>query len=203
MPKISVLMPVYNAEEYVADAISSILEQTFSDFEFIIINDGSRDKTAAIVKSFKDERIKFIDNPKNQGLIVVLNQGLDLCRGEYIARMDADDISYPERFAKQIDFLDNHLDVGLLGTAGENFGDNNDRHYQPEDVDVIDLLRGVCFYHPSVMIRRSVLIDNGLKYNKNYYLVEDYELWARMLKVCRLCNLNEILIKYRVHAKSV
>ena len=106
MPKVSVLMPAYNSEKYIAEAIETILNQTFSDFEFIIINDGSTDKTAEIVNGYAraDKRIKFINNNKNQGLIAVLNQGLDLCRGEYIARMDSDDIAINDRLSPLLAF---------------------------------------------------------------------------------------------------
>lgn len=205
MVKISVLMPAYNSAEFIEEAIESILGQTFQNFEFIIINDGSTDQTAKIVKRYAqlDQRIRFIDNKKNSGLISVLNQGLDLCRGEYIARMDSDDISLPQRFEKQIAFLDAHPDVGVLGTAGQNFGDDHNTHYNPECVDVIELLRGVGFYHPSVMIRRSVLLEHHLYYNQNFNLVEDHELWTQMIKFTKLRNLQEVLLKYRVHQSSV
>ena len=118
MPKVSVLMPAYNSEAFVAEAIESILNQTYTDFEFIIINDGSTDKTAEIIDEYakNDSRIKFINNHKNQGLIAVLNQGLDLCTGEYVARMDSDDISMPQRFEKQVQYMDEHQEVGILGT---------------------------------------------------------------------------------------
>lgn len=204
-PRISVLMPAYNSAKYVAEAIESILNQTFTDFEFIIINDGSTDDTARVVREYaaRDPRIKFIDNQKNQGLIAVLNQGLDLCTGEYIARMDSDDISLPMRFEKQIKYMDANPDVGILGTAGQNFGANNDVNYSPEIVDAVELLRGVGFYHPSVMMRRAVLDKYGLRYDSNYYLVEDHELWSRALHVTKLRNLPEVLIKYRVHSNSV
>ncbi len=202
-PKISVLMTAYNSEPYIAAAIDSILNQTFSDFEFIIINDGSTDKTAEIVRRYTDKRIRFIDNKKNRGLIAVLNQGLDLCRGEYIARMDSDDISMPTRFAAQVEYMDANPDVGILGTAGQNFGANTDINYSPEIVDAAELLRGVAFYHPSVMMRKSVLDKYNLRYDPNYYLVEDYELWTRALRYTKLRNLPQVLIKYRVHAASV
>lgn len=204
-PKISVLMPAYNSEAYIAEAIESILNQTFSDFEFLIINDGSTDKTADIVAQYAkvDKRIKFIDNKKNQGLIAVLNQGLDLARGEYIARMDSDDISMPERFEKQISYMDANPDVGMVGTAGQNFGADNTVNYSPEIVDVVELLRGVGFYHPSVMIRKSVLDEHNLRYDKDFYLVEDHELWTRMLKVTKLRNIPDVLLRYRVHSNSV
>ena len=205
MPKISVLMPAYNVEKYIAESIESILNQTFTDFEFLIINDGSTDGTAQIIKEYakKDKRIRFIDNKKNQGLIAVLNQGLDLCTGEYIARMDSDDISLPERFAKQVEYMEMHPECGLLGTAGQNFGADTNTYYSPEHVDMFDLLRGVGFYHPSVMMRKSVMDKYNLRYDPRYYLVEDLELWSRMLHVTQECNLPEVLIKYRVHASSV
>lgn len=202
-PKISVLMPAYNSEAYIAEAIDSILNQTFSDFEFIIINDGSKDNTSSVVRKYKDKRIKFIDNKENKGLVAVLNQGLDLCSGEYIARMDSDDISFPTRFEKQIQYMESNPDVGILGTAGQNFGANNDICYSPEIVDSIELLKNVGFYHPSVMMRKSVLDKYNLRYDPNYYLVEDHDLWARALKVTKLRNLPEVLIKYRVHSSSV
>lgn len=202
-PKISVLMPAYNSEPYIAQAIESILGQTYGDFEFIIINDGSTDGTADVVRQYHDKRIRFIDNKKNQGLIAVLNQGLDLCRGEYVARMDSDDISLPTRFERQVAYMDANPDVGILGTAGQNFGANNDVSFSPEIVDAIELLKNVGFYHPSVFMRKSVLDKYNLRYDPNYYLVEDHELWARALRVTKLRNLPEVLIKYRVHAASV
>ena len=194
-PRISVLMPAYNSAPYIAEAIESILNQTFSDFEFLIINDGSTDKTADIVAQYAkvDKRIKFIDNKKNQGLIAVLNQGLDLARGEYIARMDSDDISMPERFEKQILYMDANPDVGVVGTAGQNFGADNSVNISPAIVDAVELLRGVGFYHPSVMMRKSVIDKYNLRYDKNFYLVEDHELWTRLLNVTKLRNIPDVL----------
>lgn len=204
-PKISVLMPAYNSELYISEAIESILNQTYKDFEFLIINDGSTDKTAQIIQEYakQDLRIRFINNIENKGLIAVLNQGLELCNGKYIARMDSDDISLPTRFEKQIIFLEENPNVGVLGTAGQNFGANDDVHFSPQNVDIIELLRGVGFYHPSVMIRKSVLDTYNLKYDKKFYLTEDHELWSRMLNYTKLCNLQEVLIRYRVHSASV
>ena len=205
MTKISVIMPAYNCESYISESIKSILGQTFSDFEFIIINDGSTDSTLDIINQFAkdDERIKIINHETNKGLIYSLNEGIDNAKGEYIARMDADDISLPKRFEKQVEYLDNHLDVGVLGGGGQNFGANNDTNYSPEFVDLIELLRGVGFYHPSVMIRTKILHKNNIRYDSEYYLVEDHDLWARLLKYTKLRNLQEILIKYRVHSDSV
>jgi glycosyltransferase involved in cell wall biosynthesis len=115
-PKISVVMPVYNGKEYLALAVESILRQTFADFEFIIINDGSTDNSADIAASYEDPRIKLLHNDKNLGLIPSFNRGLENSRGEYIARMDADDIAFPDRFKKQVAFLDDHPDIALCGS---------------------------------------------------------------------------------------
>ena len=205
MIKISVLMPVYNCENYVSDAIESILNQTYTNYEFIIINDGSHDSTSEIINKYVkvDSRIKIINHSENKGLIYSLNEGIDVAKGEYIARMDADDISLADRFQKQIDYLDKNQDVGLLGGAGQNFGENNKINYLPKYVDIIELLKDVSFYHPSVMIRKSILDKYNIKYNSNYYLVEDYELWTQLLKYTKLRNLSDVLIKYRVHKDSV
>lgn len=120
-------MPVYNAQEYIREAIDSILNQTFSDFEFIIINDGSTDNSVEIIKNYNDPRIVLVDNTENKGLVSVLNQGLQLAQGEYIARMDADDISLPNRFMEQVNYLDKHPQVGILGAWFHIFGDKINR----------------------------------------------------------------------------
>lgn len=205
VPLISVLMPAYNVQEFIGESIESILNQTFTDFEFIIINDGSKDDTAKVVEKYakKDKRIKFVNNKENKGLIAVLNEGLDICRGKYIARMDSDDIAYPERFAKQIKYMEAHPECGVLGTAAQNFGADDHAYYNPYEVTVFDLFRGVPFYHPTVMFRKEILDKHHLRYDNDYYLVEDYELWTRLLTVTKMNNLQEILLNYRVHPKSV
>lgn len=117
--------------------------------------------------------------------------------------MDSDDISLPDRFAKQVNYLDKNPDVGVLGTAAQNFGANSNICYNAEIIDAMTLLRGVAFYHPSIMMRRSILTSHNISYNKDFYLVEDYELWTQLLKFTKLRNLQEILLKYRVHSLSV
>ena len=121
-PKISVLMSVFNGERYLIKAIDSILNQTFKDFEFIIIDDGSMDSSNAIIRSFDDPRVRLIENEKNIGLTKSLKKGIDLCRGEYIARMDGDDISLPERLKKQVEFMDHNRGVGISGTWKRSIG---------------------------------------------------------------------------------
>ena len=208
-PKISVLMPAYNSEKYISEAIESILNQTFTDFEFIIINDGSTDKTAEIINKYakSDNRIKFVNNTKNQGLIAVLNEGLDIATGEYIARMDSDDISLPERFAKQIEYMDKHPECGVLGTWTELFGPHIKKNKivkKPPIVKLLDfVIRGNDVAHPTAMIRRSVLVDNNIKYNPEYKHAEDYALWGTICKYAEIHNLQEILLKYRWHDGNI
>ncbi|MBR5904527.1 MAG: glycosyltransferase [Alphaproteobacteria bacterium] len=198
-PRISVLMPAYNSEKTVAESIESILNQTFKDFEFIIINDGSTDNTAKIVKEYakKDKRIKFIDNKKNQGLVPVLNQGLDLCSCEYIARMDSDDISLPKRFEKQIKYMDAHPECGVLGTWFQFFGNSKSIIQHPKFIKILNVLDGQFVGHPTVMMRKSVMDKYGFYYDANYKHAEDFELWSRMVFVTEIHNLQEILLKYR------
>lgn len=196
-PRISVLMPAYNSEEYIGQAIESILNQTFSDFEFIIINDGSNDKTADVVRSYNDKRIRFVDNPKNKGLVAVLNQGLDLCRGEYVARMDSDDISLPKRFEKQVAYMDKHPECSVLGTWFECFGKSDGVVQHPEHIKIMDILNDHHVGHPTVFIRKSVIDKYDFRYDKNYTHAEDFELWSRMVFVTEIHNLPEILLNYR------
>lgn len=205
-PKISVLMPVYNSEKYVATAIESILNQTFSDFEFIIINDGSTDNTAKIVQKYarRDSRIKFIDNQINQGLITILNQGLDLCTGEYIARMDGDDISRPERFKLQVDYMDAHPNVGVVGAWVSAFGTKQDIYKYAPVIKLLDLLiHGCRICHPTAMIRASVLHNNNIRYSKRYPCAEDFAFWMSIAHVSELHNLQTVLLDYRYHATNV
>lgn len=203
---ISVLMSVYNAEEYLRIAIESILNQTYTDFEFIIINDGSTDQSKAIINSYKDKRIKLIDNVKNSGLVFSLNKGIDSAAGEYIARMDADDISLPERFEKQIEFLNKETDVALVSSSGTYIDENGiDKKYLefPVSAHLIFtyLFFGNPIIHTSVFIKTDVL--RKYKYKKDYYLAEDYFLWSQIAKDHKVANIPEPLVKYRFHESSI
>lgn len=204
MVKVSVIMPVYNAERYVASAIESILNQTFTDFEFIIINDGSSYSTAEIVKCYNDERIVFINNSENQGIVKVLNQGLALCKGMYIARMDSDDISLPQRFEKQVAYLDSHPDVGILGTSMIAFSENHaEKVLKKKHVTYLDTILCCPIVHPSVMMRKSVIEEHNLLYRPEYKHAEDYDLWARAVRYTKIENLPDILLKYRYHDSNI
>lgn len=205
-PRVSVLMPAYNSEKYIGEAIESILNQTFTDFEFIIINDGSTDNTPKIIKEYakKDKRIKFIDNKTNKGIVAVLNQGLDLCKGKYIARMDSDDISLPTRFAKQVDYMDKHPECGVVGTAIQVFGAKSWVWQTASSVKLLDLLvHGSQVAHPTAMIRTSVLRDNKIYYDSQYPHAEDYAFWMSIVQVSEIHNLQTILLHYRWHSSNV
>lgn len=208
-PKISVVMSCYNRKDYVSDAIESILNQTYKDFEFIIIDDCSTDGTREIIQKYadKDSRIVFIKNAHNLGLISNLNTGLELAKGEYIARMDDDDISLPERFEKQVKYLDEHQDITVLGTFIETFGKEDSMSWVNEcDSSIINII--INFFnpmcHPTVMIRNKFLKEHHLQYAAEALHAEEYDLWKNIsLKGGKLANLPEILLKYRVHENSI
>jgi glycosyltransferase involved in cell wall biosynthesis len=207
-PKISVLMPVYNCEKYLNEAVESILQQSYADFEFIIIDDHSTDTSGSIINRYQDPRIIFVHNDENIGVTRSLNRGLSLAQGEYIARMDADDISLPGRFEKQVSFLDAHPNVGVLGTAAclmDQFGKIGDPIRFPEEHML--LCWRLCFFvnpiiHPSVMMRRQ-LVSRVNGYNPELATSQDYQLWCRLSGMTRLANLPEIFLYLRKHAESI
>src|SRR4051812_14853437 len=194
---VSVLMPVYNAEPYIKQAIDSILNQTFTNFEFIIINDGSSDASKDIILSYKDPRIAYLENEKNLKLIETLNKGFILCKGKYIVRMDADDISFPERIAKQVAFMEAHPEVGIAGTAAENFGFKEGKFYYETDDQLIryKFLHECHLLHPSAIIRTKVLRDHNL--TMTILHGEDYDFFLRIAEHSKLANLKEVLLHYR------
>lgn len=201
-PKISVVMPVHNGEKYIKPSIESILDQTFKNFEFIIINDGSTDKTAEILENYKaDERIKTIET-NHIGLKNALNKGIKKANGKYIVRMDSDDISKLDRLDKQYNFMENNSEVAMVGSQAILINENGDEieifdYIKKEDKEIKkQLLRTCPFIHPSVMIRKSILDKVG--YYKIRY-AEDYELWSRIVPYYKVSNILEPLIKYRKH----
>lgn len=205
--KISVIMPVYNGEKYLREAIDSILNQTFSDFEFIIINDCSADSTEDIIKSYDDSRIIYIKNEENLGVAETLNKGLEIAKGEYIARMDADDISLPTRFEKQVNYMENNLSCMLCGSNMNLFGGLTGKTTVPiSDTQIrANLLFASPFAHPTTFIRHSFIRQNNLKYKKEYEGVEDYALWLDFacLNIGTMYNFAESLLNYRLHPSQV
>ena len=196
-PKISVVMSVYNQAQYLKQSITSILNQAFVSFELIIINDASTDATLKILRQFKDGRIKLLLNRKHRGLAASLNRGIRHSRGEYIARMDADDIARPDRLKLQLHFLESHpavvacgTGVDLINTQGQNIG----RKTYPQHITKSLLMRYNPLIHPTVMIRKAACI-----YNENLNGAEDYDLWLRLGSQRQLVNLRQTLLAYRVN----
>lgn len=203
-PLVSVIMPVYNCELYIKEAVESILNQTFQDFELIIIDDCSSDSTLQICKSFVDNRIMIIEKDHNSGITNSLNFGLHTAKGKFIARMDGDDISMPTRFEKQVAFLDSNPEIILCGTSYIVIG--QDQAYslpQSHEAIKVNLLQANCIVHPSVMLRKDILIANNLSYDFKMEPAEDYDLWVRLAQVGKLHNLPECLLQYRVHDSQV
>ena len=206
-PRVSVLMPVYNGEQYLAEAIESILNQTFADFEFIIIDDASQDGSLSIVRDFarRDKRIQIIENQDNLGLSISLNKGIRAARGEYIARMDADDISTPQRFEDQVAFMDANPDIGICGTWVEYFGGDAEILKFPLNHDAIyaRMLFENALAHPSVMMRAISIKEQGLLYDEEVQYAQDYELWSRAVIMVKLANIDQILLRYRIHSQRI
>lgn len=208
-PTVSVLMPVYNAEKYISIAIESILQQTFTDFECIIIDDCSKDNSWKIIQEYakKDKRIIAKRNKRNLNGCQNLNKCLSMARGKYVARADNDDWSYPYRFEKQYKFLESHPEVGIVGGAMELINEDGEviskRKYHLSDNEIRKhLFRYSPFSHPLVMIRKSVLDIVGY-YNPEYAPADDYELWFRIGKVSKFANLPYVLLQYRIAAGSM
>ena len=201
-------MPVFNAEKYLQPAITSILTQTYKNLELFIIDDCSNDGSMKIISSFNDHRVKIISNSRNRGISVSLNKGIDASKGKYIARMDADDISHPERLKMQIRFMERFPQIGLLGTAYHLIDKNGKKlstfRYPINSIDLKwKLLSGPIFPHPTVMIRKDLLVSYNLKYNEELDCSQDYDLWCRLLKFTDGSNLVKPLIQYRKHPKSI
>lgn len=214
VPRVSVLMAVHNEERFLSAAVDSILEQTFTDFELIVIDDASIDRSREIAASYRDPRLRLLPNAANLGLTRSLNRGLSFCRGEYIARIDGNDLASPTRLAKQVAFLDTHPDVGILGTQAIaiNVRGRRIRRASWWSAAWERPLGGVAmewyrafdtpFVHSSVMFRRE-LVERLGRYDERYVLAEDAELWSRAGDHTQLANLDEPLIAFRLDPSSM
>lgn len=210
-PLVSVLIPCYNVEKYVVEAISSISNQTYKNLEIIAINDCSTDNTGDLLLQLakQDSRIKIVNNEENLKLIRTLNKGITICNGDYIARMDADDISLPTRIEKEVGFLEKNKDHDIVSTLFYAFRSENpnkkDLHHSPlldNELRAFILFKsGIC--HPAVMIRKRVFTELGLKFELEYLHVEDYALWSEAIYKTKVGNINEPLLLYRVHQHQV
>lgn len=207
-PKVTVLMAVFNGEKFLGEAISSILSQTFTDFEFLIINDGSTDRSEEIIQSFNDKRINYVSNEHNIGCVESLNKGLLMAKANIIARMDADDISKPTRIEKQYNFLNANKDVDIIGCHINFIDEHNkttDSYIYPifkEEIKAM-VLFGSPFGHPCVMFRNEKFQSLNLIYRQDYHYAEDYDLWQRVLTKLNGANYNEILLDYRISSSQV
>ncbi len=202
--KVSVLMPCYKTEEkYLREAIESILSQTFTDFEFLILDDCPEDTREKIVNSYQDKRIKYLKNEKNLGISKTRNKLLNLAEGEYLAIFDHDDISLPQRLEKQVQYLDEHPEVGVVSSQILNIPDNKESHNPIEDTDIkLALVEKSVIPHPASMIRKSVLTNNNISYEPEFAVAEDYRLWCRLIAVTQFHTLPDILFHYRKHKSN-
>ncbi|MGZ3873791.1 MAG: glycosyltransferase family 2 protein [Mucilaginibacter sp.] len=206
-PKVTVLMPAYNAGKYIGEAIASVLKQSFTDFELLIVNDGSTDQTVKIINSFHDPRIVLVSQ-ENKGIAAALNLGLSKARAGYIARFDADDVCLPNRLKIQYDFITAYPEYTVIGSAADYM--DADGHYifthHPEghlNEEIQQLKYSVCpFIHSSVFYKKEVVINNG-GYNEHAYTYEDHFLWVNILKHEKACNLSQALIKVRLNPESI
>ena len=205
---ISVVMPVFNCESYVEDAIHSILNQTYRNFEFIIIEDGSTDSTLQKILTFKDDRIKLLINEKNKGLVFSLNRGLQEVQGEYIARMDGDDIALPQRFEKQIEYMEKNQNCLVCGSSYESFGAENNIYDMTQYFGLLSVV-DVPITHPSSLFRCSIITSGKIQYHSFADNgVEDLRFWFEIFRYSNFnshsfSNLPDILLKYRIHESQI
>lgn len=208
MPRVSIVMPVYNGEKFISESIDSVLDQTFTDWELIIVNEfGSNKETTEIIHRYekKDSRIKVIQNEQRLRIAESLNVGMRNAAGEYIARMDSDDRAGKMRIQKQVEYLDSHPEIGIIGIHPTVFGDANWDWNTEYDSDTIlaDSLFFLPFLHPTVMFRKNVIEKNGIEYNKEYFYTEDYDFFERILHVTKASNIDDkSLFFYRIHGEA-
>ncbi|RYY90209.1 MAG: glycosyltransferase [Chitinophagaceae bacterium] len=204
-PKVSIVLPVYNAERFLKEALDSLVYQTFADFEVLAIDDGSTDGSAAIIKAYSDHRIQYLQNDRNRGIVYTLNRGIDLARGTYLARMDADDICHPERLAAQVDYLKENSSIAVVASFVDMIDADgqplppwqDDReHYLPGTIRA-RLLRTNCIAHPSIMARTAVM--RSYHFRAEQKEAEDYDLWLRMVADgLQIGKVQRPLLRYRV-----
>lgn len=205
--RVTVFVPVFNAEKFLAETIESVLNQTFTDFELLAVDDGSTDRSIEILESFGDRRIRISRNDRNRGRSYTRNQGIELARCEYLSVLDSDDLCEPDRLERQVEFLDAHPDIVAVGSSATYIDESGNVAYickVPTSSEEIHqrIFQSNCFVHSSVTFRRQVLINIG-GYNPELQQAEDYELFLRLSAHHRLANIEEPLIRYRVHPDQV
>lgn len=204
MCRVSVIMPAYNSEKYIGEAIDSVLSQTYCDWELIIINDGSKDGTSNVVKKYNDERIVFIDNKENHGFLYSLNYAVSIAKGEYLAKLDDDDVACPHRFEKQVDYLDKNKDILLVGGMSDyliNGKVKKGPRYPmstPKEITFSLAFGNYCLGHSSLMIRKSLFEKEGITYN-TFKQVPDCHIQQDIALHGLIGSVNEVVYKYRIH----
>lgn len=205
LPTVTVLLPAYNAAAWLQAAVDSVLTQSFRDFELLVIDDGSKDATAEVLAAYSDPRIRIVRHETNLGLVAALNHGIDLAKGKYIARMDADDVAHARRLERQVEFLEKYHDVGICGTWFRTVGLDRASHSRPptdhDEISALLFFRSA-FGHPTVMFRRALLEHAGLRYDTLARHAEDFDLWVRARERTRFANLPKYLLDYRMHASQ-
>ncbi|MCP4217272.1 MAG: glycosyltransferase [bacterium] len=204
MSKLTVLMTVYNGATYLPKTMESILEQSYRDFTFLIVDNASTDDSRNIIRSYNDYRVQLVELPENIGQVAALNKGLELIEDGYVARMDADDISLPDRFKRQVDFLDANPSIGICGTRATTFGAKTvtwAHPSKPEDIKV-KLLFECALVHPSVMMRKERLDKFNLTFDASLNHSYDWDLWLRASRHMDIANIPEVLLQYRLHQAS-
>lgn len=202
MPKISVLVPLYHTHEgHLREAVESILSQTFSDFELLLLNDSPDNaRLGEIIAEYHDSRIRFAANERNLGITPTRNKLIDMASGEYLAIMDHDDIAKPDRLLKQAAYLDSHPEVGVVGCWVQHFPVSSLIRHPVDDHTIrLGAMEGCMVPHSGAMVRKSLLMDTGIRYEEAFSPSEDYALWCRLLPHTRFHNIPEVLMLYRLH----
>lgn len=204
MVKISACLPVYKTEEkYLRECIESILGQTFQDFELLILDDCPEQPVKSIVESYHDKRIRYMQNTENLGISKTRNKLIEMARGEYLAVVDHDDVSLPERFEKEAAYLDKHPETGVVSCFYKEITKQKIHCYPVDNLQICqELLFSCCVVHPAAMIRKSVLLQNNLRYEERYSPAEDYALWCRLIGKTEFHNIPEVLFLYRNFADN-
>ncbi|SMO35323.1 Glycosyl transferase family 2 [Saccharicrinis carchari] len=207
MPKVSVYIPLYNREQSIGKAIEGLLQQSYKDFELIIIDDGSTDNSIEVVNKYNDKRIKVYQNSENKGVVYTRNRAFELASGEYLAINDSDDYSLPERLEKQVKFLDSNAQIGILGGKAlriDHLGEKRIWEYPNEPKNIkCRLFWGSSMINSTLMMRLKMMIENNLRYDENFPVAEDYDIFERAQNCFELRNLDEVLVKYYSHPANL
>lgn len=206
-PLVTVFMPVYNSEQYIREALESILNQTYQNLDILLVDDGSTDRSVEIIKSYQDTRIRLIQNEKNMGIPYTRNVGLKEAKGKYIAIMDSDDIAVSNRIERQIQYLETNPHIDAIGSYYIQFGGKVEKKVMPKYTTPEELKIMLMFYNPianpSATIRKETLDKHNIKYNLDFFVAQDYQLWVQLLKVGNIAIQPEFLLKYRFGHENI